>query len=177
MSSAIWFENVHNVQQPSRALHIHSPTHPHPTHSFISSSPRYEAMTSPQRCIGAKTSRSVLGEIIFSSSPCSPLALQLALWWLRQHSKAPRRSAWRAVAPCKRQRRWVISRESPRRSTYILKSIVSRLWAPEVLAWRFTSNSDRIKCNFNIFHSQITSTRRLFIKILEIASLTTLKLK
>jgi hypothetical protein len=63
------------------------------------------------------------------------------------------------------------------KSTHILKSIVSRLWAPEFFATRFTSKTTKIVSFFIAFHFQIALSHGFHIKILETSSLATLKRK
>lgn len=124
------YTTCNNLPEPYTFIHQH-------THTRLIHSSLLRPDTKPWRhrsaALARKLHEACSVRLFFLLHPRSPLVRQLALWWLRQRSKAPRRSAWRAVAPCKRQRRWVISRESPRRSTYILKSIVSRLWGARSL--------------------------------------------
>lgn len=106
----------------------------------------------------------------------SPLERQIVSLWSRQHSTALRQSFWRVVAPWKGHFYWsfLLNNTPP---TYILKSIVSRLWAPEFFARRFTIKTVKIILNFNISHSVIALFRRFDTKFQDISSLTTLKLK
>lgn len=172
------YDSTHNVQQLSQLFRVHSQTpmyeliHSYPLRpdTFVTSPNPFSLWTLARELNKAWSEENWFFFFFFTSWISDRLVMASPTF----HSSSPI-----FLANC-----WTLKAETFRElsldnksSTYILKSIVSRLWAPEILAWRFTNKTAKIICAFNILHLVIAPCRVFVIKILDSPSLTTLKLK